>query len=114
MPATLFLESGRPLHFVGGNVLHFLSPMAGLIVPRWELDRLGSFLEKRDAVPYLIDVIERLERERETAARAAKRARRAAQPPAGRRSGWRFWRRAEPVDPDPPTPPDPPGPGVSR
>jgi len=113
MPATLFLESVRPLHFVGGNFLHFLSPMAGLIVPRWELDQLGTLLENREAVPYLVEVIERLENEREAAARAAKRARRAAgQVPQRRR--WRFWRRGATRAPEPGTPPpEPPGP-VSR
>jgi hypothetical protein len=115
LPATLFLESVRPLHFVGGNALHFLAPMAGLVVPRWELDRLGSFLEQRDAVPYLIDTIERLERERDAASRAAKRARRAQRTSAARGNVWRFWRRTKPAAPDTAPPPsDAPGPGVSR
>jgi len=72
LPAVLLLESVQPLHFIGGQFLHFMAPISGLVMSRWDLDRLGNFLEHRGALPFVIDEIQRLEAEREAEKRQAK------------------------------------------
>ena len=73
LPTTLFLESVRPLHFIGGQFLHFMAPISGLVVNRWDLDALGNFLEHRGAVPFVIDEIQRLEKQRDAEKRQRRR-----------------------------------------
>lgn len=57
-PALLFLETVRPLNFVGSQVLAFLQPIAGAVCQgiRWE--RLGAILEQRESIDLLIRKIE--------------------------------------------------------
>ena len=63
-PVVLFLESVRPLNFVGSQLLYFLSPLIGWFVPRWELEAFGRVLEKRKAIGRILDEIEAREKER--------------------------------------------------
>jgi len=56
-PALMVLESGRPLNFVGSQVLVFLSPFLTFIFSRDEYDGFARFLEKRRSVDVLIDMI---------------------------------------------------------
>jgi hypothetical protein len=51
--------------------MHFVAPISGLVVGRWDLDRVGNFLEHRGAVPFVIEEIQRLEKQRTDAAKAA-------------------------------------------
>jgi len=74
LPAILFLESVRPLHFIGSQFVHFMAPISGLVVGRWDLDRLGNFLEHRGAVPFVIEEIQQREKQRADAAQANKKA----------------------------------------
>lgn len=48
--AALFIEMSRPLHYVGGQLLHFLQPIASALFSAQEIERLANFLERRDAV----------------------------------------------------------------
>jgi hypothetical protein len=64
LPMVLFLESIRPLHFVGGQFLHFLAPIGNVVVNRWDLDRLGNFLEHRGAVSFVVEEIQQLDQQR--------------------------------------------------
>jgi len=48
--AGLFLEMSRPLHYVGGQLLHFIQPIASALFSSAEIERLANFLERRDAV----------------------------------------------------------------
>ena len=72
LPTILILESLRQLHFIGGQFLHFMAPISGLVISRWDLDQLCSFLEHRNALPFVIDEIQRLEKEREAKKRQEK------------------------------------------
>ena len=56
-PALMVLESGRPLNFLGSQVLAFLSPFATLVFSRVEYDRFARLLEKRGSLPLLIEKI---------------------------------------------------------
>ncbi len=60
-PALMLLESGRPLNFVGSQLLAFMSPFATLIFASTEYDRFVGLLEKRRSVDLLIETIERRE-----------------------------------------------------
>ncbi len=58
VPAIFLLESSRPLNFVGGQFLHFLSPIVHSVINAKDLDRLALLLERRDSVEMLIRRIE--------------------------------------------------------
>lgn len=61
-PALMLLESGRPLNFVGSQLLAFLSPFVTLIFSSIEYDRFVQLLEKRRSIDLLIETIEQRER----------------------------------------------------
>ena len=56
-PALMALESGRPLSFVGSQVLVFLAPFATFLFSSQEYERLTRVLEKRRGVDLIIDAI---------------------------------------------------------
>lgn len=57
-PAILFLESAGPMNFLGSQALHFLTPILDLTCDAREIEQAASLLERRDAIPRLIDLIE--------------------------------------------------------
>jgi hypothetical protein len=57
-PALMLLESGRPLSFIGSQVLAFLGPFATLLFPPAEYGRLVALMEKREGVDLLVAAIE--------------------------------------------------------
>ncbi len=79
-PALLFLESVRPLSFVGAQAMHFLHPLASTLFAGPEYGRLARLLEERENLGILLATIEGEADRREAEARA----RRAAGPPRGK------------------------------
>lgn len=82
-PALLFLESVRPLNYVGSQVMVFFAPVVrGFFgLPEW--DEFRQILEHRESVGYLCDLIEAREAvamEAEEKARADRKAAKAAEP----------------------------------
>jgi len=61
VPAIFLLESAKPLSFIGGQFLHFLSPIVHSVASVRDLDRLAVLLERRETVEDLIQRIERAE-----------------------------------------------------
>lgn len=57
-PAVLFLESAGPMNFLSSQALHFLAPILDLACDARELERAACLLERRDAIPRLIELIE--------------------------------------------------------
>jgi hypothetical protein len=57
-PAVLFLESAGPMNFLGSQALHFLAPILDLACDAREIEQAARLLERRDAVPRLIELIE--------------------------------------------------------
>lgn len=55
-PATLFLESLRPLNFMGSQALVFLEPFVRPRTPDYR--RLAELLESRAAIGKLVEAIE--------------------------------------------------------
>ncbi len=59
IPAVMFLESVRPLNFVGSQSMVFFKPILSRFFSRYEYDRIASILEKREVVDLLINEIEK-------------------------------------------------------
>lgn len=69
-PAVLFLESVRPLSFVGAQAMHFLEPFARAVFNASDYERLARLLERRSNLELLVHAIERAADEKEDQARA--------------------------------------------
>ena len=74
-PAILFLESVRPLSFVGAQGMYFLEPFARGIFDVTEYERLARLLERRPNIEVLVRAIEDAADEREAEERKRKQAR---------------------------------------
>ena len=81
LPAVLFLESMRPVNFIGSQVMVFFAPMLRTWFTLREYDLIQQALERRETLGYITDVIEakdlvRIQKEREWKAqrKAEKRA----------------------------------------
>ncbi len=61
VPAILFLESVRPMNFVGSQVMVFFAPVVrGFFgLPEWDEVRL--IMERRESIGYFVDLLERKE-----------------------------------------------------
>ena len=84
-PAILFLESAKPLSFLGNQALIFFQPMVQSIFNFKTYDEMVEILEDRDNIEYLLSAIERLEseysREEKDKKKRRREARRAAKAP---------------------------------
>jgi len=57
-PAVLFLESVRPLNYLGSQAMVFLRPfLAGIFNPP-DYDRLAEIMDRREGITALVDAIE--------------------------------------------------------
>jgi hypothetical protein len=75
-PAILFLESAKPLSFLGNQALVFFQPMVQSIFNFKTYDEVVEILEDRDNLEYLLSKIEELEAERSRAEKEEKKRRR--------------------------------------
>jgi len=82
VPAILFLESVKPLSFVGSQALYFFEPMVRAIFTIPDYERFAALMERRENFEALLVAIEqkdeaarREERERRDRERAEKKAR---------------------------------------
>lgn len=57
-PAIFFLESMKPMNFVGSQAMLFLQPIVAAFFPTGAYDRLRETLEKRESIEALIAKIE--------------------------------------------------------
>ena len=69
-PAILFLESSRPLSFVGAQAMHFFQPLASGLFTGPEYGRLARLLEDRANLSLLLATIEGEADRRDAGARA--------------------------------------------
>lgn len=82
VPAILFLESVKPLSFVGSQALYFFEPMVRAVFTIPDYERFAALMERRENFEALLVAIEqkdetarREERERRDRDRAEKKAR---------------------------------------
>ena len=78
-PAVFFLESSKPLSFIGSQALVFFEPFVKAFLDLKSYDRFAALMEDRANVEKLIRRVEEREDERARAEKEAKAARRAAQ-----------------------------------
>jgi len=90
VPAVFFLESTKPLSFLGSQALVFMEPFVKAFLNLASYDRFTTLMEDRKNIERLIRKIEELEDERSRKAREEKAARRAAEG-----KGRRRWFRKE-------------------
>lgn len=57
-PAILFLESVKPMNYVGSQFLHFLDPIVRVFLTIPEYGHFADLLEKRETLEQLIEHIE--------------------------------------------------------
>ena len=74
-PAILFLETSRPLSFVGSQTMYFLAPFAHAIFAAPDYDRFARLLERREHLEIFMRTIERAADVKDREAREKKRAR---------------------------------------
>ena len=77
-PAVLFLESAKPLNFIGSQALFFFEPMVKAFVGGAGYTRFATLLERRESVEVLLQRIEEADRaergrERERKTKPAKK-----------------------------------------
>jgi len=70
--AIIFLESSKPLSFLGNQFMIFMQPFYRAIFSFREYEEIAAMLEDRNNVEALICEIERLEEERDERKRTAK------------------------------------------
>jgi hypothetical protein len=77
VPAILFLESVKPLSFVGSQALYFFEPMVRTFFTVPEYERFAALLERRDSLEALLVRIEGRDQMARREARERKERRRA-------------------------------------
>lgn len=92
VPAIFFLESAKPLNYVGAQAMVFFGPFVQVLFESPNYYRYTELLEQRPTVELLLQMIEGYESELARAETAARAARRAARP----RRFWQFWKRRRP------------------
>jgi hypothetical protein len=60
-PALIFLETFRPLSFVGSQAMHFFEPIVSAVIRGDTYHPFAEFLERRGSVDYICRELERLE-----------------------------------------------------
>jgi hypothetical protein len=73
--AIIFLESSKPLSFLGNQFLIFMQPFYRALFSYREYEEITAMLEDRNNIEVLICEIERLEEERDERKRAEKNSR---------------------------------------
>ena len=63
MPATILLETFRPLNYIGSQVMHFFQPIISTVLPGDGYTDFSQFLEQRGSVDYLCQRINEIEDE---------------------------------------------------
>lgn len=62
-PALIFLESFRPLNYIGSQIMHFFHPFISAVVNADGYQQFSKFLESRNSIDYLFKRIEFYEKE---------------------------------------------------
>ncbi|MFH1850870.1 MAG: hypothetical protein ABIA75_00850 [Candidatus Neomarinimicrobiota bacterium] len=65
-PALVFLESFRPLSYIGSQLMHFFQPIVSAVLTSGNYELFARFLEQRNSVDYLCRRIEFFETEYST------------------------------------------------
>ncbi len=58
-PALLFLETFKPLNYIGSQAMIFFRPFMTIIFPALKFDIMSKSLEKRESINKLISMLEK-------------------------------------------------------
>jgi hypothetical protein len=77
VPAMMLLETMTPMNMVSASMLHVLSPVWRAALPASRIEDIAKLLERREAIPEFVKVIDTAEeaRRRETVAERKERRR---------------------------------------
>lgn len=56
--AIVFLETARPLNYLGAQTMQFFAPMLTVLVEPESYQAFATFLERRDAIDWLLKKLE--------------------------------------------------------
>lgn len=73
-PAIMFLESIKPINYIGSQLLIFLEPVVLAIFPISQYREVAIILEERDSIEHIIKAIEKFDDESIAAQKAEKQA----------------------------------------
>lgn len=91
VPAILFLESVKPLNYIGAQALIFFEPFVQTIFNFKEYDTFREMMERRENVERLLLKIEELDAKLLADEKAARKIRRE----AARQNRWKWFRSSE-------------------
>lgn len=94
VPAIIFLESIKPLNYIGAQALVFFEPFVQTLFNFKDYDTFREMMERRESVEQLLLKIEELDAVALAKERDARRQRRAQR---GRRWWWPFGKEAAPT-----------------
>lgn len=60
-PTILFLESVRPLNYVGSQAMLFFAPLVSSLFTMRQYELIQQALERRESLGYMTDLLEELE-----------------------------------------------------
>jgi hypothetical protein len=60
-PALIFLETFRPLNYLGAQAMHFFQPIVSVILRGEGYRHFTDFLEQRGSIDYLCKMLDTLE-----------------------------------------------------
>lgn len=60
-PAAFFFSIGKPLAFVGSQLMFFLAPIAGVILDEATIEEYAHLLSDRNNIELLLDMLEERE-----------------------------------------------------
>ncbi|MBU1701192.1 MAG: hypothetical protein KJ970_05325 [Candidatus Eisenbacteria bacterium] len=65
VPAVFFLESAKPLSFIGSQALVFMEPFVKAFLTLPQYDQFARMMEDRSNVERMIQIIEKMDREQD-------------------------------------------------
>jgi hypothetical protein len=75
VPAILFLESAKPLNYVGSQMMAFFEPMFQAVFSWKDYDEVRSMMEERGTIERLLQRIEKLDTEAQAKEKTLKKER---------------------------------------
>ena len=61
LPATVLLETFRPLNYIGSQIMNFFQPIVTAVLPCDGYNDFSQFLEQRGSVDYLCQRLKEIE-----------------------------------------------------
>jgi len=90
VPAILFLESVKPLNYIGSQMLVFFEPFVQTLFSWKDYDEFRKMMEERENTERLLQTIEKFEAEAFTKEKEDKKRRKEERKKKGRRTLWQL------------------------